>query len=282
MDETDYVTALLRILTNPTPTGIDPADPYGRADDGIDRYHGFGTDMWVEALEITDGPHGDELKVSFALAVPAESQWRGMRTRGSVQVPFDAEWRQLSGLADPAAYAPQVAARVEAAATDLVQSHLNRGARDRMHRQIRAGLPDREGQHQMLLETLRSEGTVTELGPDRFELHFDDADEGDDGPSMMTVVVTPEEWEQVLASEAMEDLCLYLAEVIADPDPDERFLVFYDGDLRRSTREKRPPVRGRAQERRWAELRTSDPHDRNYGWIGYEAADRAHRPPAGD
>lgn len=285
MDDAEYVTTLLSILTNPTPTGIDPADPYGQADDGIDRYNGFGTDVWVTAVEITDGPHGDELRVSFALAVPDEPQWHGMQTRGSVQVPFDAEWRELSGFGDPAAYAPQVAVRVESAAGELAQRHREGDARDRMRDQVRARLPDRDGQRQMLLEMLRCEGTVTELGLGRFELHFDkvnevnevnEVDESPGGPSMMTVVVTPEEWEEVLVSGAGDDLCLYIAEVIADPDPDERFLVFYDGDLTCSTREERPPVRGRARERWWAELRASHPPGENDGWFAYEPTDSEH------
>ena len=45
MSDEEYVATLLAILTNPAPTGIDPADPYGSADDGIDRYGGFGRDV---------------------------------------------------------------------------------------------------------------------------------------------------------------------------------------------------------------------------------------------
>ena len=67
MSDEEYVATLLAILTNPAPTGIDPADPYGQADDGIDRYDGFGRDVEVLGLRVVDGPYGDELEVSFVL-----------------------------------------------------------------------------------------------------------------------------------------------------------------------------------------------------------------------
>jgi hypothetical protein len=49
MEDDAYARELWAILTNPTPTGIEPDDPYGQADDGIDRYNGFGRDVWVES-----------------------------------------------------------------------------------------------------------------------------------------------------------------------------------------------------------------------------------------
>jgi hypothetical protein len=37
-----FVATLLPIVTNPVPTGIAADDAYGRADDGSDRWNGFG------------------------------------------------------------------------------------------------------------------------------------------------------------------------------------------------------------------------------------------------
>jgi hypothetical protein len=54
-DDRAFVARLLAILTNREPTGIAPDDPYGRADDGIDRWNGFGREIWVESLQVVDG-----------------------------------------------------------------------------------------------------------------------------------------------------------------------------------------------------------------------------------
>ena len=64
MSDEEYIAALLATLTNPAPTGIDPADPYGQADDGIDRFGGFGRDVKVSGLHLVGGPYGDEVEVS--------------------------------------------------------------------------------------------------------------------------------------------------------------------------------------------------------------------------
>lgn len=113
MSDEDYVANLLAILTDPAPSGFDPADPSRRADDGIDRYDGF------------------DLRLRGAAGDPAES----------VGVP---------------------------------------------------GAPDAT-------------------------------------PEVITFVLTADEWEQVLVDQYRADLGLHLAETLADPDPDECFVVFYDG-----------------------------------------------------
>ena len=269
LSDEEYVATLLAILTNPAPTGIDPADPYRQANDGIDRYDGFGRDVRVSAVRVVDGPYGDELEVSFVLDLPAgDPSWVGVPTGGSTRVPFDAEWRRLSGLDDPAAYAPQVASSVMRAARDHVVAHRDggRGARARTEwrARARAGLPDREAQRQLLLQTLAGEGHVTQVAPDWYEVRLRrdrDAEPSALGgpPETITFVLTPEQWEEVLVDQHRGDLGLYLAEAIADPDPDERFMVFHDGSLHRSTRAELPPVRGRARERAWARLRAERP-----------------------
>ena len=61
MEDQAYARRLFAILTNPHPTGIDPDDPYGAADDGIDRYDGFGRDVWVASVEVV----GDKVPASI-------------------------------------------------------------------------------------------------------------------------------------------------------------------------------------------------------------------------
>ena len=294
MSDEEYVATLLAILANPAPTGIDPADPYGQADDGIDRYDGFSRDVKVLGIRVVDGPYGDELEVSFVLQLPAgDPDWDGVPENGATRVPFDAEWRRLSEFGDPAAYAPRVASRVEFAARHHAVHHQHGGrtarARDERRAAARAALPDRGTQRHLLLQTLAGEGEVTQVASDRFDLRLrrdvdGDPTEGAEGagvlnetPEMITFVLTPEEWEEVLVDEYKGDLRLYLAETLADPDPDERFVVFYDGSLHRSTREQRPPLRGRARERAWARLRAEHPLEPGDGWYAYDPNNRDRR-----
>jgi hypothetical protein len=83
----------------------------------------------------------------------------------------------------------------------------------------------------------------------------------------------------------LEDVNLYFAETLAAPDPGERFLVFHEGALHRSTRPHLPPVRGRARERAWARLRKNHPLGPDDGWYAFDPNDpeerdaRRRRPP---
>lgn len=275
MSDEEYVATLLAILTDPAPSGIDPADPYRLADDGIDRYDGFGRDVQVLGLRVVDGPYGDELEVSFALTLPpGDPEWDDVPEHGSTRVPFDAEWRRLSGFGDPAAYAPQVAAGVELAARRHAVQHQHGGRRARARAErraaARAALPNREAQRHLLLQTLAEEGEVVQVAHDRFDLHLRQAEDGGlSEPEVITFVLAPEEWEELLVDEYAGDVRLYLAEALADPDPDERFVVFYDGSLHRSTKEQLPPARGRARERAWARWRAEHPPGPGAGWFAY-------------
>ena len=224
-----------------------------------------------------------------------------MPNLGVARVPFDEQWRQLSGFTNPAAYAPEVASKVESAARDHAAQHQHGGrlarTRDEWRARARAALPDRETQRQLLLEVLAGEGEVTQVAPDRFELRFrhDPADdpasnsaghraeapsEGledvavlDALPEAITFVLSPEEWEEVLADQYEDDLELYVAETLAIPDPEEQFVVFYKGDLHRSTRTQLPPVRGTARERAWARLRAEHPLGPGDGWYAVDPND---------
>lgn len=161
-------------------------------------------------------------------------------------------------------------------------------ARTEWRAKARAALPNRETQRQLLLRTLAGEGEATQVAPDRFELRLrhDPADGSaevggaaglDAVPEVITFVLSPEEWEEVLVDKYKDDLGLYLAETLAMPDPDERFVVFYKGSLHRSTRAQLPPVRGRARERAWAQLRAEHPLRPGDGWYALDPNNRDRR-----
>lgn len=218
MKDEEYVRELRAILTNPRPTGID---------------HGFGRDSWVESVGITRGAHGLELEVTFGVAVPPG---QAAPSRGVARVPFDRYWRRLNGYETPAAYAPEVARKVHSAAYRQLSSPERTVER----------LPGRQAQWRLLLDALAEQGSMREPGPGRVEVTMAAGD-------TVTVVVSPDEWEQVLAEHLSYGVGLFLAELIGPRDEDERFVVCYDGELVRSTREDLPPVRGRAHERLLAE-----------------------------
>lgn len=103
---------------------------------------------------------------------------------------------------------------------------------------------------QGLLAALSDDGVVREVAPGRVEVH------GPEGV-VLTVVVAPGQWEQVLADHVDGDVELYVADLLGPRQDDETFLVCYRGDLVRSTREKLPPVRSRALEREIAGARAA-------------------------
>lgn len=253
MDDADYVRTLETILTNPRPTGIDPDDPYGRADDGIDRYDGFGRDVLVKSLRVEGGEHGAQLVVEFGLALPRGRRWKRFPAEGIVRLPFDREWRHLSGYDDPAAYAPEVASRVEMAAHRHVVLHRERGESFDARERRRSSLPSRDAQWQMLLDGLSSEGRLVEVEQGRVVVLMDGGDE--ESGQTVTVLVTPQEWEEALSIEGSADI----SELLCARDEDEMFVVFDDGRLVCSTRAQLPPVRGRALER---QIAAADPEGR--------------------
>ncbi len=248
MDDEEYAAALLAILT-PHPTGVDPADPYGTADDGIDRHDGFGHTVVVESAVVVPGEHGPEVELAFALRGPRPA---GTPDAGTVTVPVEREWRRLSGYDDPAAYAPTVATQVWLAATQVVQRHLDPTYDDA------PTPPPRDVQWRLLLDELAQHGEVTEVEPGRLEVRQSD------GAIRFTVLLTPEEWEKTWGRHPVGSASLYLDELLSSADEDETYVVSYRGDLRTSTRAALPPVRGRATEREMRAL-LDDPDD-DVGW----------------
>ncbi|MDO7867199.1 hypothetical protein [Nocardioides jiangxiensis] len=237
MDDPAYAAELIRILTNPHPTGIRPDDPYGQADDGIDRYSGFGRDVVVTGGRVVGGEYGSELEIDFVIRPDGEPE---IADRGRVSL--DAGWRELSGYADPSAYAPRVAREVERAARETWRRHSGRsedGQADRRAVPARA-----EEQRALLLELLGREGLVTEAAsPDRFEVSC--APLEDEPGLRFTVVVTPAEWAGFLESVGPENAAF--GELMGSARNGETFLVFWKGEFEQSVREELPPVRARPE-----------------------------------
>lgn len=236
MDDTAYVSELFGILTNPAPTGVDPDDPYGQADDGIDRYDGFGRDVRVTSARVVPGEHGHQVEIGFVLEVPDDPQWQGLAREGTVTVPLDAEWRRLSGYDDPAVYAPVLARRVERGARLLVERHRS-GVEPRSIEE----LPDAAARWQVLLDGLAGEGAVREVEPGRLALALD---WGKEEHRTVTVLVSPQEWDRVLLRHYVELAPQdYFTDLIGPLDPDRQpFIVFWEDDLVASSRADLPPV----------------------------------------
>ncbi|TCJ28079.1 hypothetical protein [Nocardioides jejuensis] len=230
MDDEAYAAELLRILSNPEPTGIDPDDPYGRADDGIDRYSGFGRDVVVTGGRLVSGSYGAEVEVDFVIRPDGEPE-----IADRARVSADAQWRALSGYAEPSAYAPLAAREVERAA----QSTWSR-RRGEWQRHARA-VPPRAAQWAQLIDVLAREGAVTEVAPGRLEVLV--APSEDEPGQTVTVLVTPDQWEALLRSMDPEGAGFW--ELFASKSRAETFLVFWKGQFEPSIREELPPVRAR-------------------------------------
>ena len=253
MDDEDYARQLHAILAAPP----DPEVPPGHlGDDWIDRSDGFGTDVRVTAIAVVPGDHGNQLDITFVLdlrddvVVPRE---------GSLMLPVDAEWREVRGYAEPEDYAPHVAAR-------LVRCLRDHASAQEPSREDDRDLPSRAEQHAMLLEVLAHEGQVEQPAPNRYVVRRE-------GREDLTVLVTPDQWERVIRRHALRRAWLleHFDELFASTPPEERFLVFWEGDLTTSTREKLPPAKLpfpplREIRRRLTEARASG---RDFGWFAH-------------
>jgi hypothetical protein len=147
---------------------------------------------------------------------------------GSLLLPLDGEWREVSGYTEPEDYAPHVAAR-------LVRCIRDHASAPQASRDDDRRLPARAEQHAMLLEVLERQGQVEPAWPLE---HFD--------------------------------------ELFASTPREERFLVFWEGDVTTSTREKVPPAKRpfpplRETRRRLAEARASG---RDFGWFAHAPGSR--------
>lgn len=251
MDDEQYARHVFAILTRPLDPD-EPVDAYGTGADRIERYDGFGTDVRVTSVDVVPGPYGSQLDIGFVLDrdklpedVPAE---------GSLLLPLAAEWRAAQGYDEPSAYAPWAASALMRSAGRHIDAHRPKPEHD-------ADLPDRDTQRALLHEVLQLEGEFEELAPGRFVVRRSPA-----RPDR-TFLVTPDQWEEVLRKHGIRRsrVLEHFSELLASGHPDELFLVFWEGDLVRSTREELPPVNGSL--RQLMAMQASGTHpDPNAGW----------------
>jgi hypothetical protein len=251
MDDAEYARQLFEILTRPPDPDLAP----GRlGQDRIERHDGFGSDLRVTSIDVVPGEHGNQIDIGFVLDMP---ELVDIPARGSRLLPLDPEWRELSGYEDPADYAPFIALRLMSEVHRHISVH--QGRRDPY-----PNLPDRDAQWALLLEHLGHEGTVVDAAPGRVLVRTR-------GQEDLTVLMTPEQWEQEMRRHGTgQGLSDFFTDLLGPRRRDEGFLVVWEGELTRSTREKLPPVRGGVAEqrelmRRIAEMRAANP-DAKIGW----------------
>jgi hypothetical protein len=104
-----------------------------------------------------------------------------------------------------------------------------------------------------MLNELAGHGDLAELAPGRLELRLSRG-------QLLTFVVTPEQWDQVVDMHVGDDFEMYFLELMASIDTGDAFVVVWDTDLCRSTREELPPMPSRATQERWAEYRRIHPN----------------------
>lgn len=257
MDDHEYARQLFEILTRPD----DPARLPGHLDaDWIDREDGFGTVLQVRSITVVPGQYGSQIEVAFVLDLPDDVSGPA---EGSLLLPLDAEWREVSGLAEPEDYAPRVASRLMHHGYRQVQGHTGtpRRAYD---------LPGRDAQRAMLLHVLAREGHVTEPAPDRYVVQGRNGDE-------LVVILTADQWERLLQRHGppRDGAFDYYEELLAARSRATRFIVFWEDDVALSTREELPPASApqlplREIRRRIAEARETG---RDYGWFAYSPDD---------
>lgn len=254
MDDEEYAGELFEILTAPPDPDLEPGQ---LGDDWIDREDGFGTEVRVTAVDVLPGPYGAQVEVGFLLDLPPGVD---VPQQASVLLPLDEEWRTLCGFADPEDYAPRLASRVMWAAREHVNTHTN-GPRSGFD------VPSRDEQHVMLMHVLGRLGAVEHVALGRYVIRVADGDE-------IVVILTPDEWEQVLRRNGSprDGVFDHYEELFASNDREQRFWVFWEGDLTSSTREALPPATTpwptlREVRRRIAEARTSG---KDFGWFAYE------------
>jgi hypothetical protein len=198
MDDEEYARELFEILTR---TADPDLAPHRLGPDWIDRSGGFGTDLRVTSIDVVPGEHGSQIDVGFALDLPAEFD---LPEAASLLLPFDQEWREISGFDHPEDYAPRVAMLLMRNIYKLQPRRPSAVAR-----------PPREEQHALLLRVLRRHGDVEQQAPDRYVVTG--------GGKTLTVLLTADQWEAVLRDEGLpHDAIDHYEELLASRGRGER------------------------------------------------------------
>jgi hypothetical protein len=259
MDDVDYARELYEILTAAPDREVPPGWLGG---DGIDREDGFGTEVRVTAIDVVPGEHGNQLDIAFVLDVPDDVH---VPREGSLLLPLDAEWREISGYAEPEDYAHRVAARVVRNVRDHVRAH-------EASQEDRRVVPSRVEQHALLMEVLGQQGQVEQQAPDRYLVRRAR------GRHDLTVLLTADQWELAVRRHGMTraPLLEHFDEMFASTPPEECFLVFWEGDVTTSTWERLPPAKRpfrplREMRIQWAAARRGDS---DIGWYAHAPRSR--------
>ncbi|CAA9406531.1 MAG: hypothetical protein AVDCRST_MAG60-2398 [uncultured Nocardioides sp.] len=173
------------------------------------------------------------VELGYELELPDRPDLQGVPRQNSIRLPVAAQWRAASNLEHPADYAPRVARRLMSSIHHHVSAHQS-PATDRSYRLV-------AGEHwAVLIEHLGHEGNVRELPSGRIEVtQIRGGGEGE----ILTVLVTPDQWELVMHRHIGPVPSDYFADLLGPRKDDELFLVLWQGDLERSVREALPPVR---------------------------------------
>lgn len=175
---------------------------------------------------------------------------------GSAFVPFDSEWRYLSGYELVDDYADLLAQRICSAAREVMSTSASPAPANDSEEVV--------SRWQWLLERLALNGQVVERDDGSVRVL-----RGDGG--VFTVLVTPEQWARIAEP--------------ADPHSDdpqdfnqlwdeEAFLVFYEDSLEWSIRAELPPVRfGAELKRSFREAKQRGEDMSRYGWFAYRPLD---------
>ncbi|WP_426246586.1 hypothetical protein [Nocardioides sp. LHG3406-4] len=225
--------------------------------------------MTVTGLRTDGGPGQEELVIEFSLPDTPP---------GVCRQPYNDAYRARPRRPDSEAYATELGREIQGWATEHLRRYHPPEPIDR--EQVRHELPTGDGLWRMLID------------------HFDETTPVPQGfrgtayGSTITVVLTPEEWqEHVISCEIgcrmdygvdadREGSGPYVAfdaldEIIGTLDPEELYVVFDGREFRGSTRAELPAVPGTAGERehaqsmrRLAEARAANP-DVEFGWFAY-------------
>ncbi|CAN5244980.1 hypothetical protein BH09ACT10_BH09ACT10_20250 [soil metagenome] len=211
--------------------------------DGVDRHHGFGTDVWVTGMRPVDDGDFPELEVTYQLQLPKKRRFKNAPRTGTTRVLFGQEWRAASGLDTPASYIQDVARAVEAAATRQVQAFRDS---KRLRRERPGVMAESTGSADALWNDLLSALRQHHVSAEEVSTGVIEVVESHEAETFW-LHVSRGEWQSYIARVGTGNL-LYggldanVDEEIASRWDDEHHIVFFRGTFHKSIRAELPPV----------------------------------------